>query len=48
MKAPKSALEEEFAIALKDAGIHFVREVRFCSGRKWHFDFAIGWLHRLI
>lgn len=43
MKAPKSALEEEFAIALKDAGIYFVRAWTFHPDRKWRFDFAFAW-----
>jgi hypothetical protein len=42
-KSPKelSPGEELFAFHLKQYGILFEREVEFCAGRKWRFDFLI-------
>jgi hypothetical protein len=42
-KIPKalSPGEEEFAQHLKIYGIEALREVKFCEGRKWAFDFLI-------
>ena len=44
MTIPKAGSrgEEEFALQLRAYRIPYDREVVFCAGRKWRFDFLIG------
>jgi very-short-patch-repair endonuclease len=38
---PPNEAEERFALHLTAARIPFKREYRFCSSRRWKFDFAL-------
>lgn len=40
--APLSTGEELLAIQLKEAGIGFTRQFRFCLARRWKADFALN------